>query len=416
MKRINHQSKVFGCLTIILLSMPCLSGCGQDEKIGLEPTDNIAPGVPTNITVENTSGGAIISYSAPKDDDLLCVMAKYMINDIERTAKASPYVNKLVVEGFGNEGIYQITLKSVDKSKNESEPVKVVVNPTTPPVKLIFSTLKVTDSFGGIKLSWENPTESNIIIEIFQKEDNDWVSIENFYSSAKEGKGTIRGYEPESVTFRSRVRDRWDNYSEFLETNNLPLKETQLDKSKFREVTALPGDTKVNPTYPINKIWDGINGTADGSFFHGDRQGIGLAITFDMGQTAKISRFKMWQRTESDAFFYSHNNLKRYVIYGCNEITAEMRETGFEGDDGQIYPTFEGWTKIMDVECYKPSGDSGQVTNEDKEYIKNGDEHEVPLEAPAFRYVRIHMLENWSGGIIPQIGEMTFWGQAIEKF
>lgn len=54
-----------------------------------------------------------------------------MINDIERTAKASPYVNKLVVEGFGNE-VYHITLKSVDKSKNESEPVKVAVNPTTP--------------------------------------------------------------------------------------------------------------------------------------------------------------------------------------------------------------------------------------------------------------------------------------------
>lgn len=414
MKRINHQLKATGCLTIILLSMLCLSGCGQDEKIGLEPADHIAPGIPTNVRVENISGGAILSYTAPKDDDLLCVMATYMINGIERTTKASPYINKLVVEGFGDEGTYQVTLKSVDKSKNESESIQVAVNPTTPPVKLIFKSLKITDSFGGIKLSWENPTESNIIVEIFQKEDNDWVSIENFYSSAKEGKGTIRGYEPDSVTFRSRIRDRWDNYSEFLVTDNLPLKETQLDKSKFREVTPLPGDTKVNPTYPINKIWDGINGTADKSFFHGAGQGIGLAITFDMGQTAKISRFKMWQRTESDAFIYSHNNLKRYVIYGCNEITAEMRETGLEGDDGKIYPTFEGWTKIMDVECYKPSGDSGKVTNEDKEYIKNGDEHEVPLEAPASRYVRIHMLENWSGGVIPQIGEMTFWGQVIE--
>ena len=67
MKRINHQSKVIGCFTIILLSMFCLSGCGQDEKIGLEPTDNIAPGIPTNVMVENISGGAIISYTAPKE-------------------------------------------------------------------------------------------------------------------------------------------------------------------------------------------------------------------------------------------------------------------------------------------------------------------------------------------------------------
>ena len=46
-----------------------------------------------------------------------------------------------------------------------------------------------------------------------------------------------------------------------------------------------------------------------------------------------------------------------------------------------------------------------------QEYIQNGDEHEVPIEAPNFRYVRILMLETWSGGTYAQIGEMTFWGQ-----
>ena len=51
------------------------------------------------------------------------------------------------------------------------------------------------------------------------------------------------------------------------------------------------------------------------------------------------------------------------------------------------------------------------LTNEDIEYIQNGDEHEVPIEAPNFRYVRILMLETWSGGTYAQIGEMTFWGQ-----
>lgn len=414
MKKVNYKTIITGCQSVILLSMLCLTGCGQEERIGLDPTDSVAPGVPTNVSVENTSGGAIISYTPPKDDDLLCVVATYTINGIERTAKGSPYVDKLLVEGFGEEGAYEVMLKSVDKSKNESATVQVTVNPTTPPVKLIFGTLKVIDSFGGVKVSWENPTESNIIVEASRKADGDWVSVENFYSSVQEGQGSIRGFESVPVTFRFRIRDRWDNYSEYLETDNLPLKEEQLDKSKFQEVVALPGDSKVNGSYPIKKIWDGINGTKDGTFFHGSGGGIMQAITFDMGQTAKISRFKMWQRTETDAFIYSHNNLKRYVLYGCNEITAEMREGGYEGDDGKIYPTFEGWIKIMDVECYKPSGDSGQVTNEDKEYIKNGDEHEVPLEAPAFRYVRIHALENWSGGVGIQIGEMTFWGQVVE--
>ena len=32
-----------------------------------------------------------------------------------------------------------------------------------------------------------------------------------------------------------------------------------------------------------------------------------------------------------------------------------------------------------------------------------------------FRYIRIYMLENWSGGTYAQIGEMTFWGQPAGK-
>lgn len=406
MKKINIKEK----LIVVLLGVFGLIGCGQDEKLGLDPTDSIAPAVPTNITVENTNGGAFISFTAPKEDDLLCVVASYTINGIERTTKASPYVNKLKVEGFGKVGEYQISLKSVDKSKNESEPVQVTIQPLTPPVELIFESLKVLDSFGGVKVFWENPTESNIIVETFKKEDDDWTSVENFYSSAAEGKATIRGYQPEPITFKFRIRDRWDNYSEFYETNNLPLEEVQLEKSKFRTVVALPGDAPSHGSLTIDKIWDG---NTVSSCYHGSGNDINRTITFDMGVTAKISRFKMWQRTESDAWIYSHNNLKHYVVYGCNEITQEMREGGKE-IDGVMYPTFEGWTEILDAHCYKPSGDNGKVSNEDKEYILNGDEQEVPIDAPAFRYVRIYMLENWSGGTISQIGEMTFWGQVVK--
>lgn len=410
MKKINQKINVRGRVVTLLLSALCFSGCGQDEKIGLDPTDSIAPQAPEVIKVEDISGGAIISYNAPKDDDLLCVVATYEINGEIMTAKASPYVNKLKVEGFGKEGTYEVTLKSVDKSKNESTPIKVKVNPTTPPVKVIFNSLKVLDSFGGVKLFWENSTESNIIIEVSKKDGDDWISLENFYSSTKEGKATVRGQLPVQSTFRYRIRDRWDNYSEYLVQESLPLEEIQIDKSKFKTVVALPGDSPSHGSLTIDKIWDG---NMVSSCYHGSSNDIGRTITFDMGQVAKVSRFKMWQRTESEAWIYSHNNLKKYTIYGCNEITAEMRSGGVEIDK-VMYPTFEGWTKITDVECYKPSGDSGKITNEDKEYILNGDEQEVPIEAPAFRYVRILMTENWSGGTISQIGEMTFWGQVVK--
>jgi hypothetical protein len=345
MKKFNYTLKITYAISV-LMSISILFGCGQDAKIGLDPTDNIAPGVPTDITVKNIDGGAFINFKAPLDDDLLCVVATYDINGIERTTKASPFSNELLVEGFGKAGTYTVVLKSVDKSKNESTPVEVVVNPTTPPVENIFNSLKVIDSFGGIKLSWENETEANIIVEVSKKNGEEWESVENFYSNAKKGSGSLRGFEPEPITFRFRIRDRWDNYSNYKETNNLPILEEQLDKSKFKEVIPLSGDTEAMGALPIRNIWDGNNAV---NCFHGIMDDVNRAITFDMGQVAKLSRFKMWQRTQAAAWIYSHNNLKRYDIYGCTEITEEMRNSGTEVN-GMMLPDFEGWTLIKKLQ------------------------------------------------------------------
>ena len=199
-----------------------------------------------------------------------------------------------------------------------------------------------------------------------------------------------------------------------LELESNPLYEEELDKSKFKELpTRLPGDCEAMGGLPIRNIWQGNNNTdCFHSVTNSDNPAPGRCITFDMGQVAKVSRFKMWQRRgDANVWTYTHNNLKKYVIYGCTELTDEMYNSGVE-KDGIMYTTFEGWTKLMDVECYKPSGqDNPNITNEDIEYIQNGDEHEVPIEAPNFRYVRILMLETWSGGTYAQIGEMTIWGQ-----
>ena len=200
MRNMNNISELVKYAFVTLLGTLCLAGCGQDEKIGLNATDSVAPGLPTNIEVENINGGAIIRYTPPKDDDLLCVVASYMINGVERTTKASPYVDSLIVEGFGKVGDYNIFLKSVDKSQNESEPKTVSISPLTPPVEYIYESLKITDSFGGVSLTWKNPTRQNIILEVTKKENGEWVSLENFYSSIVEGQAKIRGLAAEPIT------------------------------------------------------------------------------------------------------------------------------------------------------------------------------------------------------------------------
>ena len=122
-------------------------------------------------------------------------------------------------------------------------------------------------------------------MKLLKKEDDEWISVENFYSSAKEGKATIRGLAAEPISMKFRVRDRWDNYSDFLETENLPLIEEELDKSLFREIAPLPGDVPALVGNEIRKIWDGntVNScfvsTVEGSFNALDK-----TITFDLGK------------------------------------------------------------------------------------------------------------------------------------
>ena len=60
MRNMNNISELVKYAFVTLLGTLCLAGCGQDEKIGLNATDSVAPGLPTNIEVENINGGAII--------------------------------------------------------------------------------------------------------------------------------------------------------------------------------------------------------------------------------------------------------------------------------------------------------------------------------------------------------------------
>lgn len=407
----------------ILLAAVALAGCQEDEGRGWRAMDGDAPAPPVVTRVDNINGGAIIHYTPPKDDDLLAVVATYDINGMERTTKASPYLDSLRVEGWGREGNYKVTLRAVDKSRNESEGVVVDVAPLEPPVVYIYNSMKILDSFGGVRMTWENPTEQNIIVEVFRPDTvyGGWTSVENFYSSAREGLATVRGLEAKPTNLMFRVRDRWDNYSDTLVRPSLPIYEEELSKSLFRELTdRLPGDSEPIPSLPTRYIWDGnlfVNCFHSKDISAGGNGGVGFALTFDLGQEAKLSRFKMYPRLNgASGWAYAHNNLKEYDVYGAAEITAEMRQQPEAAEDGRVYPKFDnGWTLLMNVRTHKPSGaDVQTVSNEDVEYIRGGDEHEVPIEAPSVRYVRLHFKETWSGGNPVQIGEMTFWGAPVQ--
>ncbi len=386
---------------IIIVVFAILVGCDSEDTLKQFPLDNDAPSAPSNATVENTSGGAIITYNVPEDEDLLYVKATYEINGGGRVTKSSPYKNTLEVDGFGDTKEYKIELRSVDRSQNESEPLIVSIHPLTPPTIQIYNSFEMQASFGGIKLTWNNEAKKDVIICLVAADSTGTlVDEDQVYTSAKDGSYALRGFDNTQREFAAYVRDRWDNYSDTLKGIFTPWFEEELDKENFEEYT-LPYDAEVLSGCDVSNIWDDVI-SGNSGFWHTTTAGTELPImcTFSLGHKTKLSRYKIWQRP---LFYYTHNNPKVWELWGSNA-------PGSSGalDDGT-------WTKLVSNNSYKPSGeDNTTVTNEDSEYADNGEEFEFPLDAPAIKYIRFVMYENWSGGNIAEVAEMRFWGEIIE--
>src|SRR3546814_15471938 len=81
-----------------------------------------------------------------------------------------------------------------------SEPVKLEISPLQPYIWEVYSTLEVVEDFGGMVLSFSNIHEEEVsIIVNAQDPSGDWVPVEVFYTSRKEGQLAVRGLPPEKA-------------------------------------------------------------------------------------------------------------------------------------------------------------------------------------------------------------------------
>ena len=130
-----------------------------------------------------------MTYTLPDDEDLLYVKATFILNNGQRSeVKSSVYTNILELQGFGDTNERLVTLVSVDRSQNESETAgseSATIGSTHFGVQ---KELKLEAAFGGINVTYNNPTESNIVINIdVMNEKNEYVSLEKIYTKAKNG-------------------------------------------------------------------------------------------------------------------------------------------------------------------------------------------------------------------------------------
>jgi hypothetical protein len=382
------------CLLISFLSFSC-----KEDKHGPLNNDSGAPGPVRDVQVENKSGESTISYKLPDDPGLLYVKAEYTVNGKKREAKASFNKTSLVVDGFGASKEYDVTLYAVSRSEKSSSPITVKVHPLTPAIIDVKNSLALQVTFGGINVNFANPNNGNIIIQVLRKDSvGGWEILDNYYTKETLGNFSVRGQEVKETTFGVFIKDRWDNRSDTITAKFTPLFEELIPKTGFRDARFPSEPTQFSGSYTLSKLWDDNLGTMYHTPVNIPQP---FSFTFDLGVTAKLSRYKIWQR-QGDVWAFGHGNPHKWELWGSNNPAS----------DG----SYTNWILLGTYIMEKPSGNpSGVNTAADYAAQKEGQEYSVPDNAPAVRFLRWKHIDNWSS-IDGQIGfvhiaEINIWGK-----
>lgn len=390
----------------LLIGLYCLWAC---DDVTMEPyaTDGEAPGQVTDVVVKPTPGGAEISYMLPSDMDLLYVEAQYTLPNGENVRmNASGNTRIMIVEGFAEVKEYDVALTCVDRSGNRSEPYMVKVTPDTPPVIAVFNTLKVQPDFGGLNLQWDNPTEADLAILIYMKnEEGEFENIDTYYTSSKNGNYSVRGLEDVESEFFIQVRDKWNNYSEKLTESLTPMYEQQIPSSdlKVMEFVYMENLAMSEMSF-LPRMWDenfedNINQTS--------------VVPWSASITVspipiRLSRIIIWQYAwpfNNYGHYYAGGNGSLYEIYGTDKDVPST--------------DMSDWTLLLTCPISKPSGlpigiGRDNMSDEDYDLAHNkGHEFVLPLDAPAVRHLRIRAVDCFET-VLGTFSELQIFG-AVSK-
>ena len=388
----------------------------SEEQVGQTSTDSTPPGKITSPTVVPLPGGARISYTLPADNDLLYVKAVYYINGEEKTDASTLYNNSVEVVGFGSTDEQSVWLYCVDRSGNYSEGVEVKFRPDTPPHLLIRETMEMFAGFGGVQILWKNQNKTPVAIYLLAADSIGDIQVADVvYTNAVNGKFNLRGFDDSERFFGVYVRDRWNNYSDTLKGIFSPYFEKEISKP-FR-ANALYGDdhTAFSSAFAFSRLWNNI--TLDNGWVHYPHN---MALpyytfTIDLQVTAKLSRFKIWQRqilngNSLDYIYHESQNPRKFQVYGAAVLSTstdnEYWLNGWKND----------WSLLADCEIIKPSGPQVGVTQEDIDAALEGHEFDFSMDAPPVRFIRINIESIWYGPLVDayNISELSFWGKVNE--
>jgi len=413
MKNIHHLL-VWLLLATTALPIACKKVDGYNDIIS---TDMTKPDPVTNVKVVNFHGGAYLTYTLPKSDNILYVQADYKINDkTTRETKSSYYSDSITVSGFAKSQDYEVTLRTVTRAQVSSDPVTVVVHPDTPPYLMTRPTIKLQADFGGVYISALNEAKANLgIVAILPDKTNKYQIITQNYTAEDSIAFSLHGFDTIPYKFGVYVTDQWGNISDTVFTTITPIFETQMDKSLFRSYT-LGTDVRTGFGWVIENLWN-VNTGSPG--YHTEQPIQPLVwpavITFDMGKATKLSRYTIWNRgiDGSGTWLWQAGAPQTWVLWGREDTPVDETMP----DENHLPPvggmTPKGWINLGFFTAFpKPSGlPNPQYTNADLTFWNNGFTYNFSLNLPKVRYMRFECVSNMAQtNNFFNIAELTFWG------
>lgn len=426
-----------------------------------DPKDTTPPGKITGPEYQSLPGGAKITYKLPDDNDILGVKAIYSYKDGDETREAfsSAFRDTIELFGFPDTQEKSVSLICMDKSRNESEPVTLIIKPATPPVQIIRESFKLSPTFGGVYASWKNEYNSDIAISFYAADSTGQMRfIENHYSKITNGSVNLRGFENRERKFQVQIRDRWGNYSTPYELTLTPLFEEEIAPyNKSGELlwsyygwddrsVEWRGDYSTNTTATWLILIDGITvsrgkywSTGYNYLFNYDQSFPPLQVvrpmywTLDLGRDVSISRHKLWMRGRepSEAYLASSHRYfqqgapKYYEIWGSERPPKQPADFATKGESLAYWtewPELGGkdtwkndWVKLAECENLPISGakTTAELTVDDIIAADKGYEVAIAPEVSGtkVRYIRFVFKEHWEKARTNmQLVEIKFFG------
>ncbi len=413
--------KIYNIKWLICLALAgIVAGCKKTDGYNIVvSTDKTKPGVVTNVKVSNFNGGSYITYTLPDSKNILYVKARYKINDNDfRETKSSYYSDSVMVSGFAKKQDYQVTLWTVSRADVQSDSIVVTVQPDTPPYRKVLPTVEMSADFSGVHITALNPLRAAIgVITVTPDAKGQLQIVNQNYTTQDTIQYSLRGYDTTSRQFGIYITDKWGNISDTVFSNIKPLYESQMDKSKFQPFV-LGTDVPTGFGWVIQNIWDGNNGSPG---YHTTQPIQPLVwpavITFDMGQTAKLSRYTIWDRgiDGSGNWLWQAGAPLTWVLWGRagTPVDETMPDADHIPSVGSMTPN--GWVNLGFFRLPdKPSKlPNPQYTGEDLAFWNAGFSYDFDINLPKVRYIRFECLQNVSlTNNFFNIAEMTFFGDA----